>query len=117
MAKQVYTNSTPGKKSAVWDYFKTCEHDISMVTCQVCFEEISRGKSSEKLGNFNTSNMIKHLKKHGAEHSEFELKQEKLRASMTRTPAKTPPITSLFSPKPSTKVIPKGSDLDKKITK
>ncbi|CAI5678562.1 zinc finger BED domain-containing protein 4-like [Oreochromis niloticus] len=58
--------------SAVWTYFKLKDEKSKTAECNLCDASVSRGGSS--LGNFNTTNMIKHLQKHHAkEYAEFSL--------------------------------------------
>lgn len=47
-----------------------CDTDVTFAICNVCKEKISRGGS--KVKNFNTTNLIRHLKNHhSAQHGEF----------------------------------------------
>lgn len=56
--------------SAVWSYFKLKEEKSKTAECNICNASISRGGSN--TGNFNTTNLIKHLQiHHGKEHAEF----------------------------------------------
>ncbi|XP_034736598.1 zinc finger BED domain-containing protein 6-like isoform X1 [Etheostoma cragini] len=56
--------------SAVWNFYKVCEKNITIAICNVCKNMIPRG--GNKLKSFNTTNLIRHLKTHHpAKHSEF----------------------------------------------
>ncbi|XP_031138212.1 zinc finger BED domain-containing protein 6-like isoform X2 [Sander lucioperca] len=56
--------------SAVWNFYKVCEKNITFAICNVCKNTIPRG--GNKLKSFNTTNLIRHLKtRHPAKHSEF----------------------------------------------
>ena len=59
--------------SAVWQYFTLDAPTSKTATCNVCREKISRGGTS--VANFNTSNLIKHLKtRHAKEHDKYKSK-------------------------------------------
>ena len=78
--------------SAVWQYFTVAFPTSKTATCNICKEAISRGGTS--VANFNTSNLIKHLKtRHAKEHDEFtkvkgkkkdELQQQTLETAFHR---------------------------------
>ena len=58
------------KGSAVWKYFTLATPTTFLAVCNVCKQNVSRGGGS--ITKYNTTNLIKHLKKHHAkEHSEF----------------------------------------------
>lgn len=56
--------------SAVWSYFTLETPQSKTATCNVCKAAIPRGGTS--VASYNTTNLIKHLKKHHAkEHEDF----------------------------------------------
>ena len=58
------------KGSAVWKYFTLATPTSLSAACNICKQNVSRGGSS--MTKYNTTNLIKHLKKHHAkEHAEF----------------------------------------------
>lgn len=78
--------------SAVWQYFTVDFPTSKTAKCNICKEAISRGGTN--VANFNTSNLIKHLKtRHTKEHDEFtkakgkkkdELQQKTLETAFQR---------------------------------
>ncbi|XP_052393278.1 zinc finger BED domain-containing protein 4-like [Carassius gibelio] len=78
--------------SAVWQYFTVDFPTSKTAKCNICKEAISRGGTN--VANFNTSNLIKHLKtRHTKEHDEFtkakgkkkdELQQQTLETAFQR---------------------------------
>ena len=62
--------------SAVWKYFKLETPQCKTAKCNVCKAVIQRGRSS--LAAYNTTNAIKHLKKHHVkEHKDFFARGQK----------------------------------------
>lgn len=56
---------------AVWQYFRLDQPASKTATCLICHAAISRGGTS--ISNFNTSNLIKHLKtSHPAQHDGYK---------------------------------------------
>ncbi|KAI2649262.1 Zinc finger BED domain-containing protein 4 [Labeo rohita] len=56
--------------SAVWQYFRLDQPASKTATCIICQAAISRGGTS--ISNFNTTNLIKHLKtRHPVEHDGY----------------------------------------------
>lgn len=62
--------------SAVWKYFTVETPQSKTATCNVCKAVVPRGGTS--VATFNTTNVIKHLKKHHSrEHADFLTRGEK----------------------------------------
>src|SRR4029434_4505205 len=56
--------------TAIWAHFKINDDDRSKAQCKICTATVSRGEQESPL--LNTSNLIKHLKKHhSAKYTEF----------------------------------------------
>ena len=56
--------------SAVWEYFELDAEKDATARCKSCKKDVSRGGNDS--GRYNTTNLIKHLKKyHGELHEEF----------------------------------------------
>lgn len=55
--------------SAVWRYF-TAENNSSLTAkCNVCKANVSRG--GQNKASFNTTNLIRHLKRHSEQYAEY----------------------------------------------
>ena len=66
--------------SAVWEFFSVETGSSKNARCKICNASISRGGTTSK--DFNTSNLIKHLKRnHVKEHSDFVQASTKKQAS------------------------------------
>ena len=56
--------------SVAWEYFTVSEKDPRFAVCKTCSSEISRGGTTRK--DFNTTNLIGHLKnRHAAVYSDY----------------------------------------------
>lgn len=55
-------------RSAVWTYFRLPDEGSKTAECNLCNASVSRGGSTKS--NFNTSSLIKHLRKHHAQEYE-----------------------------------------------
>ena len=94
--------------SAVWNYFKLTGEKSKTAECNLCKASVSRGGSS--VGNFNTTNLIKHLKKHhGKEYSEFIQATSAKKKSAPQQPTLIETIQKLEK-------LPPGSNKAKLIT-
>ncbi|XP_049326832.1 zinc finger BED domain-containing protein 4-like [Astyanax mexicanus] len=72
--------------SAVWRFFRVSEQDIKHAVCNTCSANVLRGGS--KVRNFNTTNLITHLKAHHPDkYTEYMTVKEETRTA-PRTPAK-----------------------------
>uniref|UniRef100_A0A671P1N0 BED-type domain-containing protein n=1 Tax=Sinocyclocheilus anshuiensis TaxID=1608454 RepID=A0A671P1N0_9TELE len=103
--------------SLVWNYFEVADNDDKTAVCKLYTAKISRGGTSVK--NFNTANLITHLKcRHAKEHDEFvKAKAEAALATKAKCQTKasvTPSIAQVFD---STRKFKSDSTKAREITR
>ncbi|XP_029307720.1 zinc finger BED domain-containing protein 4 [Cottoperca gobio] len=77
--------------SPVWQFYRVFEKDMKLAVCMVCLRKIPRGGTRAK--NFNTTNLIRHLKvSHIAEYEEFS-KMARTKAERERERLATPQLS------------------------
>ena len=69
--------------SAVWNSLKVCETDATHAICNICKGKVRRG--GNKPTSFNTTNLIRHLKKEHTEEHGDSAESEKKKAEKTPT--------------------------------